>query len=128
MSGTPTKGAFVKSRAQDRAELRLRIIEEDHLRRALARDDDIRRNDPGLWERLERRRHEGNREKTELNQRLRAAGCRPVDLEPSLEHRLQALRRLEARNRAEIATLQGEKRELSGKLRRHIPRTVTRMR
>jgi hypothetical protein len=47
MSGTTAKAPLVRSPARDRAELRSRIIEADVLRRALARDDEIRQRDPG---------------------------------------------------------------------------------
>ena len=84
-------------------DLRMQIIDEHHLRRKVTRLEAIRRENPEQWRRLERYRLDKNREKSGLNRRLKAAGCAPVDLEPSLKRKLRKLQQLEARNRAETA-------------------------
>ncbi|HVC21601.1 MAG TPA: hypothetical protein VNE16_16135 [Vicinamibacterales bacterium] len=87
-------------------ELRLRIIEEDALRREVEREEALRRERPDWWQQRERERRARNRAKGPLNRRLRAEGFRPVALEPSLGQKMQKLKRLEARNRAEVAAKQ----------------------
>ena|SRR5687768_13946258 len=87
-------------------ELRWRIIQEDRLRRQLARDEAMRRSDPGQWRRADAARVARNRDQKALNDRLRAAGLRPIEPEPSPRQRLKELQQLGARNRAEIATRQ----------------------
>jgi len=84
-------------------ELRLRIIEEEALRREVEREEVLHRDRPDWWQQSEQERRARNRAKGPLNRRLRAAGLRPVALELSLAQRMQKLRRLEVRNRAEGA-------------------------
>ena len=91
--------------AQDRSALRSRLIEEYYLRRAIAREEAFRRDNPDLWRRAKSARVTRNREQAELNRRLRAAGCRPVTTELSLKQKVKKLQQLEARNRAETASL-----------------------
>jgi hypothetical protein len=90
--------------ARDRFDLRDRIIEEHYLRQAIAREEALRRDRPDLWRHAEAGRMARNRQQTELNRRLRAAGCRPVSTEPSLKQKVKKLQQLEARNRAETAS------------------------
>jgi hypothetical protein len=87
-----------------RSELRARIIEEHYLRQAIAREEALRREHPDLWRRSEAGRVTRNREQSELNRRLRAAGCRPVETELSLKQKMKKLQQMEARNRAETAS------------------------
>jgi hypothetical protein len=83
---------------------RIQIIEEEHLRRDIARHSALREKHPDLWGELEKVRKSRNRETAALNRRLRAEGLRPVRLEPSLEQRVKKLQQLEARESARTAT------------------------
>ena len=85
--------------------LRKRIIEEHYLRQAIAREEAFRRENPDLWSRADAARLTRNRSQTELNQKLRAAGCTPVAMELSLKQKMKKLQQLEARNRAETASI-----------------------
>lgn len=87
----------------------MRIIDAHYLRREIARDETMRRDEPERWRRQEAQRRLRNREKVELNRMLRAAGCRPMDLEPSLAQKMKKLQRLDATNRAEIERLRTAK-------------------
>ena len=93
----PVKAMFEK------IDLRTRIIEEHHLRQSIARDEAFRREHPELWQRADAARMARNESQGELNRRLRAAGCQPVMLEPSLKQRMKKLQQLQAKNRAETA-------------------------
>jgi hypothetical protein len=84
---------------------RARIIEEHFLRREVAREEALRRDDPDGWRRMETWRVARNREQAELNRKLRAAGCRPVSSELSLKQKMKKLEQLETRNRAETETV-----------------------
>jgi hypothetical protein len=77
------------------------LIEEHFLRREVAREEALRRDDPDWWRRMESERVARNREQAELNRKLRAAGCRPVSSELSLRQKMKKLEQLGARNRAE---------------------------
>ena len=88
----------------DELGLRMRIIEEHHLRREIAGWEAHRREHPESWRRLEAARIARNRAQAELNRKLREAGCRPVSAELSLKQKMKKLQQLEARNRAEVAT------------------------
>jgi hypothetical protein len=90
--------------ARDRLDLRDRIIEEHHLRQAIAREEALRRDRPDLWRHAEAGRMARNRGQAELNRRLRSAGCPPVATELSLKQKVKKLQLLEARNRAETAS------------------------
>jgi hypothetical protein len=79
------------------------IIEEEHLRRQIARDGALRRNDPTEWKDGEKGLAR-NCETAAINRRLRADGLRPIELEPSFERRVKKLQQLEAPNRARTAT------------------------
>ena len=85
--------------------LRRSILEEEGLRSAVARDEELRQSRPDLWRSLEAARRAENRETAATNRRLRALGLEPLRLRLSLAQRRQELRRLEARNMAEIAAL-----------------------
>ena len=98
---------FLRTLAE--GERRMHIVEEYRLRREIARNQATRREEPEVWRRLEAARLERNRDCAELNRLLRAAGCRPVDLEPSLGQKLKKLQRLAARVRAETATFREAK-------------------
>lgn len=91
----------------DDIEIRSSIIEEERLRRTVLADQTLRKEHPARWEFMEARRLARNRETAAVNRRLRAAGLRPMTLEPSLEQRVQELRRLESSNRAKTATRRG---------------------
>ena len=86
--------------------LRHAIVEEHHLRAEIARDKAMQSDEPARWRLKEAQRLARNREQSELNRHLRAAGCRPIEPELSLGQELKKLQQLEARNRAEIATRQ----------------------
>jgi hypothetical protein len=92
----------------DLAVLRWQIIDADVLRREIASDEKVRREQPAVWRDLEQRRLARNRETIELNRQLRAAGCEPMTLRPSLAQKLKMLQRLEASNLAEIAERHGK--------------------
>ena len=88
----------------DRSALRARIIEEHHLQKAVAREDDLRSTRPELWRQVDAERIASNLALTELNRKLRSAGCRPVALEPSLQQKMKKLQRIQDLNRAELAS------------------------
>ena len=88
----------------DAAERRSRIIEEHRLRQEVARDEELRKQNPDYWRRMEAVRIAHNRANAELNRRLRAARCQGVAMWPTLDQKMKKLQHLEARNRAEIAT------------------------
>jgi hypothetical protein len=81
------------------------IVEEERLRRRVADDTALRRDNPVRWRELERIRRTQNRETSALNRRLRAEGLGPMELAPTLEQRVKKLQQLEVRNRAGSATL-----------------------
>ena len=81
------------------------IVEEERMRRRVADDTALRRENPARWrEQLQQTRRAQNRETSALNRRLRAEGLRPMELEPTLEQRVKKLQQLEARNRGGSAT------------------------
>jgi hypothetical protein len=92
------------------------IVEEEHVRRRLAQDTILRRDNPARWRELEKARRARNRETSALNRRLRAEGLQPLELEPSFEQRVKKLQRLEASTRAQSATRKRASRRLSNKL------------
>ena len=83
---------------------RIQILEEEHLRREVARASALREQHPSVWRELEKTRRIRNRETAALNRRLRAEGLRLVKLEPSLEQRVKKLQQLDARESARTAT------------------------
>lgn len=89
-----------RSRRGDSA-LRWNIIEEDRLRREIEREQMFRREQPVEWRRRERERLFRNREHADVDRRLRAVGLRARIRELSLKQKMQKLKQLEARNRAE---------------------------
>jgi hypothetical protein len=89
----------------DTSTLRSRIIEVHYLQQAIAREKALRTEHPDLWRRAEDARIARNKSQASLNRVLRAAGCKPVETELSLTQKMKKLQQLEARNRAEIATL-----------------------
>lgn len=89
----------------DKIDLRTRIIEEHHLQQSIARDEAFRREHPELWQRADAARIARNKAQSELNRRLREAGCKPVMTEPSLKQKMKKLQQLQAQNRAETASL-----------------------
>jgi hypothetical protein len=91
------------------------IVEEEQLRRRVARDTALRRDDPTQWRAREQERRARNQETSALNRRLRAEGLPPMELEPSLEQRVKKLQQLEARTGAESATRKAGSRRLSKK-------------
>lgn len=107
MPRTPTKsparqhvhGILAKSM------LRTRIIEAHYLQQAIAREEALRAEHPELWRRAEASRIARNKAQAGLNRALRAARCKPVEIELSLKQKMKKLQQLEARNRAEIATM-----------------------
>jgi hypothetical protein len=97
------RASAILARLSD-SDRRLEIIEEEHLRRDIARHSALREKHPDLWGELEQARKSRNRETGALNRRLRAEGLRPVKLEPSLEQRVKKLQQLDARESARTAT------------------------
>ena len=89
----------------NKIDLRTRIIEVHYLQQAIAREAALRAEHPDLWRRAEDARLARNRSQAGLNRVLRAAGCKPVETELSLKQKMKKLQQLEARNRAEIASL-----------------------
>ena len=87
----------------DKSILRSRIIEEHHLQQSIARDEEFRKEHPDLWNRADSARITRNKAQTDLNRKLRAAGCQPVMMELSLKQKVKKLQQLQAQNRAEIA-------------------------
>ena len=88
----------------DKSALRTRIIEEHHLQQSIARDRAFREEHPDLWQRADDARVARNEAQSELNRKLRAAGCEPVMMELSLRQKMRKLQQLQAQNRAEIAS------------------------
>jgi hypothetical protein len=82
---------------------RMKILEEEYLRRNVAREERLRAENPALWQELDLARQARNQDSAAVNRRLRAEGLRPVALEPSLGQRVKKLQQLEARNKAESA-------------------------
>jgi len=107
MAGHTTRspGSMPVNAMLAKIDLRTRIIEEHHLQQSIARDDAFRKEHPDLWQRADEARIARNKAQGELNRKLRAAGCKPVLLEPSLRQRVRKLQQLQAQNRAEIAKL-----------------------
>jgi|SRR5687768_16259149 len=107
MAGRATRssGSMSVNAMLAKIDLRTRIIEEHHLQQSIARDDAFRKEHPDLWQRADEARIARNKAQGELNRKLRAAGCKPVMLEPSLRQRVRKLQQLQARNRAETAKL-----------------------
>lgn len=106
----------------DTSALRMRLIEEHQLQESIAWQNSLRAEHLELWRKLEAARHARNQANQALNQKLRSAGCAPVTLELSLPQKIEKLRRLQARNRAEIAN---SAQNHSG-FPRHRPRHSTR--
>jgi hypothetical protein len=79
------------------------ILQEEFLRRDVARDEALRKENPALWRRLESGRRARNRETAALNRRLRAEGLRPIEPQLSMSQRVKKLQRLEASNKAKSA-------------------------
>ena len=102
---TRSPGSLPVKAMLDKIDLRTRIIEEHHLQQSIAREDAFRKEHPDLWQRGNEARVARNRAQGELNRKLRAAGCKPVMLEPSLKQRMRKLQQLQAQNRAETAKL-----------------------
>lgn len=92
----------------DKLNLRHASVQEDMLRRALARDEQLQQADPDLWQRRECERLARHQEKEATNPRLRELGLSAIPLEPSGAQQRRKLRVLPARNEAEIARLRGE--------------------
>ena len=107
----------------DKSMLRTWIIEEYRLRKEVARQEELRRNNPDVWRWQEDIRIAGNRADAALNRELREAGCQPVAPSPSLNQKVKKLQQLEARNRAAIATLGKPNPGFRNKSRRHAART-----
>ena len=107
----------------DKSMLRSRIIEEHQLRMVVARDEEARRESPEYWRWKENIRLQGDRADVELNRKLREAGCRPVRRSLTLAAKVKKLQQLEARNRAEIATLRADGRDSRRKPARHTVRS-----
>jgi len=103
-------------------ELRNRIIEEHRLRTEVERDERARRESPDYWRWRENLRLQGDRADVELNRKLREAGCRPVPRSLTLAEKVKKLQQLEARNRAEIATLRADGHDSPRKPARHTVR------
>src|ERR1043166_8302500 len=108
-SGAPIVDDAFKTR------LRLSIIREEHLRQFLERDEDLKRSKPAVWQMAEEFRLRLNRERTETNRRLRAAGLELQSMEPSLGRRRQSLQRLARENCAALAILKAESRKIPAK-------------
>ena len=106
----------------DQSMLRSRIIEEHQLRMEVARDEKARRESPEYWRWKENIRLQGDRADAELNRKLREAGCRPVPRSLTLAEKVTKLQQLEARNRAEIASLRAGGRDSPRKPGRHTVR------
>ena len=107
------------------------IIEEEELRRQVARDNALRQRDPAEWKRREQSRLTRNRDAAAINRRLRSERLQPIELEPSLSQRVKKLQQLEARNHAESATRkaptsrrprQSQKKPPWHRVRRRAPR------
>ena len=105
MPRTPTKSPTYVQQILDRSVLRTRIIEAHYLQQAIAREKALRAEHPDLWRRAEDSRIARNKAQAGLNRALRVAGCKAVETELSLKQKMKKLQQLEARNRAEIATL-----------------------
>ncbi len=84
--------------------LRWNLIEEDRLRREIAAEGALRREQPDVWRERERARLAQRRESATLARRLRAEGLPRPYSEPTLPQKVKKLRQLEARNRSELAT------------------------
>ena len=100
----PSKRSQVQTMLDD-SMLRTRIIEAHYLQQSIAREKALRAEHPDLWRRAEDARIARNNAQAPLNRALRGAGCKPVETELSLKQKMKKLEQLEARNRAEIATL-----------------------
>jgi hypothetical protein len=87
----------------DEMSRRMEILEEEFLRRDVARDEALRQENPSLWRHMESGRRARNRETAALNRRLRAEGLRPIEPQLSLAQRVKKLQRLEALNKAKSA-------------------------
>ncbi len=83
--------------------LRISILEERHLQRSVAQEEDLRLTNPDMWRAREAARLAANRDLAPTNRRLRALGLRPVESQPSLAQKRQELQRLKKRNVAAIA-------------------------
>ena len=105
MSSSLQKSVPRSRRVLDRSMLRSRIIEAHYLQQAIVREQTLRAQHPDLWRRADDARIMRNKSQSGLNRTLRAAGCDPVKMELSLKQKMQKLQQLEARNRAEIASL-----------------------
>ena len=100
---------FDLKRLFEEMDRRRSLIEEHFLRREVVREEALRRDDPDSWRQRESGRLARNREQAELNRKLRAAGCRPVSSELSLELKMKKLQQLESRNRAETEAVRRTK-------------------
>jgi hypothetical protein len=87
----------------DEISRRMEILEEEFLRRDVARAEALRKDNPAAWRQIESCRRARNRETAALNRRLRAEGLRPVALELSLARRVKKLQQIAARNHAKSA-------------------------
>lgn len=107
MSRTPTKLSkpLPVQEMLNKLDLRTRIIEAHYLQQSIAREAALRAEHPDLWRRAEDARIARNQTQAGLNRALRAAGCKPVETELSLKQKMKKLQQLEARNRADVATL-----------------------
>ncbi len=115
-----------RTRAQsDIAALRARLIEEHDLRETVEWHKEIRARHPELWQEIETARHARNQASEALNQALRSAGCSPVALQLSLQQKIEKLRRLRARNRADLASLEQSKSDFPKDRQRHTTRKTS---
>jgi hypothetical protein len=92
------------SAAIDESGRRIEIIEEEYLRLQVAREAELKKENPALWRKIEQARLQRNRKTESINKRLRAERLRPMELEPSLDQRVKKLKQLEARAFARSAT------------------------
>lgn len=71
--------------------------------------DTLRSTRPELSRQLDADRVARNLALTELDRKLRSAGCRPVAPEPSPQQKMKKLQRVLAPNRAELASATGSR-------------------
>ena len=81
----------------------MEILQEEFLRRDVAREEALRKENPTLWRQMESARRARNRENAAVNRRLRAEGLPPIEPQLSLAQRVKKLQRLEASNKAKSA-------------------------
>src|SRR5690242_11537959 len=97
--------------------LRLSIIQERLLERSVARETELRRRNPSVWQAQEASRIAANRDLEPINERLQALGLRPLACEPSLAQKRQELQRLKKKNLVESAAFRAERSESQPKSR-----------